>query len=95
MNRQLLRPALALLALTAAGVVLAVAVVGLVGLAAGLILTEPMSQGRLVSATLAIVGGALLLVVYAVDPYALRRAAGRARAVVSRLLETVTTAGRP
>lgn len=92
--RRLSRGAAAALALVLAAVVAGVAVVGLLGLLAGLVLTEPMSQGRTVAAALAITGGGLLLVVYAVDPYALRRAVARSQCVIAQLIATVTAAGR-
>ena len=87
------RLVVALLALIVGAAVSAVTAVGLVGLVVGLVLTEPLSQGRIVSASLVTTGAALLVLVHLLDPHALPRSLGHVRATVAGLAATVASGG--
>ena len=93
MNRRPVRLVVALLALTVGAAVSAVTAVGLVRLVVGLVLTEPLSQGRIVSAILVTTGAALLVLVHLLDPHALHRSLGHVRATVAVLAATVASGG--
>lgn len=94
MNCRLLRTAAALLMLAAGLAVVTVTAAGLLALLVAMTLTAPLSQGRVVAATMATAGLVLLVATHALDPYALRRALDRAGTVASQLVTTVTAAGR-
>ncbi len=93
MNRRPVRLVVALLALIVGAAVLAVTAAGLVGLVVGLVLTEPLSQGRIVSASLVTAGAALLVLVHLLDRHALPRSVGHVRATVADLAATVASGG--
>ena len=94
MTRPLIRVVGALLTLAASLVVLTVTATGLLALLAGMVLTAPSSQGRIVAATMATGGLVLLVGTHAFDRYALRRALDQAGTVASQLIATVATGGR-
>ena len=93
MNRRPVRLVVALLALTVGTAVSAVTAVGLVGLVVRLVLSEPLSQGRIVAATLTVTGAVLLVLVHLLDRHALSRSIGQLRARVAVLAATVASGG--
>ena len=93
MNRRPVRLVVAVLALTVGAALLVGTAAGLAGLVVGLVLSEPLSQGRIVSAILVTAGAALLVLVHLLDPHALRRSLGHVRATVSALAATVASGG--
>lgn len=93
MNRRPVRLVATLLALIVGAAVTAVTAVGLVSLSVGLVLTEPLSQGQIVSASLVIPGAALLVLVHLLDRHAIPRSAGHVRARVAVLAATVASGG--
>jgi hypothetical protein len=93
MNRRPVRLVVALLALTVGAALLVGTAAGLVGLVVGLVLSEPLSQGRIVSAILVTAGAALLVLVHLLDPHALPRSLGHVRATVADLAATVASGG--
>ena len=93
MNRRPVQLVVALLALTVGAALLVGTAAGLAGLVVGLVLSEPLSQGRVVSAILVTAGAVLLVLVHLLDRHAVSRSVVHVRGVAAGLAATVASGG--